>query len=192
MSDIDLTSSELSPTQQQELLALLQDYSGLFATDNGSLGRTSVVKHEIHTSGHPIRQPVRRQPRALQDTIDNEVQQMLQRGVVQPSFSPWSSPVVMVKKKDGSWRFCVDYRKLNSVTHRDAYPLPRIDSTLDTLAGAKLFTTLDLASGYWQVEMEQDDKQKTAFSTTKGHFELELSDTAISVSRSILCLIFTI
>ena len=174
VSDIDLTSSELSPTQQQELLALLQDYSGLFATDNGSLGRTSVVKHEIHTSGHPIRQPVRRQPRALQDTIDNEVQQMLQRGVVQPSFSPWSSPVVMVKKKDGSWRFCVDYRKLNSVTHRDAYPLPRIDSTLDTLAGAKLFTTLDLASGYWQVEMEQDDKQKTAFLTTRGHFEFNV------------------
>lgn len=144
LSDIDLSASELFPTQQQELLTLLQEYGDLFATGNGSLGRTSVVKHEIHTTGHPIRQPVRRQPKALQDAIDSEVQQMLQHGVVQPSFSPWSSPVVMVKKKDGSWRFCIDYRKLNSVTHRDAYPLPRIDSTLDTLAGAKLFTTLDL------------------------------------------------
>ena len=113
LTDIDLTASELSPNQQQQLLTLLHDYSDLFATGNGSLGRTSVVKHEIHTSGHPIRQPVRRQPRALQEAIDNEVQQMLQHGVVQPSFSPWSSPVVVVKKKDGSWRFCVDYRKLN-------------------------------------------------------------------------------
>ena len=174
LSDIDLSESALSPEQQQELLALLCDYSDLFATNNGALGRTSVVKHTIHTEGHPIRQPVRHQPRALQDVIDTEVEQMLQKGFIQPSFSPWSSPVVMVKKKDGSWRFCMDYRKLNSVTHRDAYPLPRIDSTLDSLAGSKLFTTLDLASGYWQVEMEPDDKQKTAFSTTKGHFEFNV------------------
>ena len=74
---------------------------------------------------------------------------MLDQDVIQPSFSPWSSPVVMVKKKDGSWRFCIDYRKLNGATHRDAYPLPRIDSTLDSLTGSTLFTTLDLASGYW-------------------------------------------
>ena len=172
--DIDLSASELSSTQQKELLALLHDYSDLFVTDNGTLGRTSIVKHAINTEGYPIRQSVRQQPRALQDAIDSEVQQMLQNGVIQPSFSPWSSPVVMVKKKDGSWRFCVDYRKLNSLTHRDAYPLPRIDSTLDTLAGSQLFTTLDLASGYWQVEMEPADKQKTAFSTTKGHFEFNV------------------
>ena len=174
LSDIDLTGSALSPDQQQELFTLLCDYTDLFATNNGSLGRTSVVKHTIHTEGHPIRQPVRHQPKALHDVIDTEVQQMLQTGVIQPSFSPWSSPVVMVKKQDGSWRFCVDYRKLNSVTHRDAYPLPRIDSTLDSLAGAMLFTTLDLSSGYWQVEMEPTDKQKTAFSTTKGHFEFNV------------------
>ena len=173
-ADIDLAGSVLSPDQKRELLKLLSEYRDLFATDNRSLGRTSVVKHTIHTDGHPIRQPVRRQPRALQDAIDTEVQQMLQNGVIRPSFSPWSSPVVMVKKQDGSWRFCVDYRKLNSVTHRDAYPLPRIDSTLDSLAGAQLFTTLDLASGYWQVEMEPTDKQKTAFSTTQGHFEFNV------------------
>ena len=121
-----------------------------------------------------VNQYVHRQPRALQDAIDTEVQQMLPNGVIQPSFSPWSSPVIMVKKQDGFWRFCVDYRKLNSVTHRDAYPLPRIDSTLDSLAGAQPFTTLDLASGYWQVEMEPTDKQKTAFSTTQGHFEFNV------------------
>ena len=99
---------------------------------------------------------------------------MLQQGVIQPSFSPWSSPVVMVKKKDGIWRFCIDYRKLNKVTHRDAYPLPRVDATLDSLADSMFFTTLDLASGYWQVELEPNDKEKTAFSTSKGHFEFNV------------------
>ena len=88
---------------------------------------------------------------------------MHEQGVVKPSSSPWSSPVVLVKKKDGSWRFCVDNRKLNAATHRNAYPLPRIDATLDSLAGCTYFTTLDLASGYWQVEIEEHDKEKTAF-----------------------------
>ena len=174
LTDVDLSQSELSPTQQQDLLALLHDYDDLFATEGGPLGRTSVVSHTIHTEGAPIRQPMRRQPIALQNTINSEVQKMLQQGVIQPSFSPWSSPVVMVKKKDGSWRFCIDYRKLNGATHRDAYPLPRVDTTLDSLAGSTLFTTLDLASGYWQVEVAQQDKEKTAFSTSKGHFEFNV------------------
>ena len=80
----------------------------------------------------------------------------------------------MVRKKDGSWRFCIDYRKLNAVTCRDAYPLPRIDATLDSLAGATYFTTLDLASGYWQVAVEEKDKEKTAFSVPEGHFEFNV------------------
>ena len=110
----------------------------------------------------------------LKDTIDKEVTKMLQQGIVQPSTSPWSSPVVMVKKRDGTWRFCIDYRKLNAVTHQDAYPLPRIDETLDSLAGSTYFTTLDLAAGYWQVGIEECDKEKTAFSTRRGHFEFNV------------------
>ena len=81
----------------------------------------------------------------------------------------------MVKKKDGSWRFCIDYRQLNSATHRDAYPLPRVDATFDSLAGSTLFTTLDLALGYWQVEVEHQDK-KTAFSTSTGHYEFNVTN----------------
>ena len=77
-------------------------------------------------------------------------------------------------KKDGSWHFCIDYRKLNAVTCRDAYPLPRIDSTLDSLADATYFTTLDLASGYWQVAVEENGKEKTVFSTAEGHFEFNV------------------
>ena len=99
---------------------------------------------------------------------------MLKKDVIQPSSSPWASPIVLVKKKDGSTRFCVDYRKVNGVTRKDAYPLPRVDDTLDTLAGAKWFTTLDLVSGYWQVEVHKDDQEKTAFCTSDGLFEFKV------------------
>ncbi len=90
---------------------------------------------------------------------------MLDRGVIEPCQSSWASPVVLVMKKDGTTRFCVDYRKLNGVTKKDAYPLPRTDDTLDALRGSVYFSTLDLYSGYWQVEMGQRDIDKTAFVT---------------------------
>ena len=152
----------------------MRKFDDLFVSENGALGRTKVVKHSINTSGGPIRQPMRRQPESLKGDMNEEVGKMLSKGVIRPSSSPWSSPVVMVRKKNGSWRFCIDYRKLNAVTHQDASPLPRIDATLESLAGSTLFTTLDLASGYWQVEIEEDDKEKTAFSTEKGLFEFNV------------------
>ena len=99
---------------------------------------------------------------------------MLKKNVIQPSTSPWASPIVLVRKKDGSMRFCVDYRKVNAVTRKDAYPLPRVDDTLDTLSGSRWFTTLDLISGYWQVEVNPEDTEKTAFCTPEGLFEFKV------------------
>ena len=96
------------------------------------------------------------------------VEDMQKQGIIEPSVSPWASPVMLVKKKDGSTRFCVDYRKLNDLTKKDSYPLSKIDSTLDELAGSTWFSTLDLKSGYWQVEVEEKDREKTAFSVGNG------------------------
>ena len=98
---------------------------------------------------------------------------MLVADIIKPSKSPWSSPVVLVTKPDGTARFCLDYRKSNAVTKKDAYPIPRIDDTLDALGKAKFFTTLDLESGYWQIPMKDEDKEKTAFSTSQGHWEFQ-------------------
>ena len=93
---------------------------------------------------------------------------MLNRGIIQPSTSPWASPIILVKKKDGTDRFAVDFWRLNSVTRKDSYPLPRIDDALDALNGTKFFSSMDLMSGFWQVEMESESREHTAFVTYGG------------------------
>ena len=122
----------------------------------------------------PIRQPVRRLPLAKREEAERAVQEMREQDVIEPSASPWSSPIVLVNKKDGSTRFCVDYRKLNNITHKDSYPLPHIDDTIEALSGAKFFSTLDLKSGYWQVPLDDSAKEKTAFSTGSGLWQFNV------------------
>lgn len=101
------------------------------------------------------------------------LQGMLENGVVKESSSPWAAPIVLAKKKDGSWRFCVDYRRLNAVTHKDFFPLPCIEESLTSLTRAHWYSTLDLASGYWQVEVAPADQEKTAFTTPFGLYQFE-------------------
>ena len=127
---------------------------------------------EIDTGdANPRKQPPRRMPFMVREEIARQLRNMQRDGVIQPSNSPWSSAVVMVRKKDGSHRFCVDYRELNSVTKADTFPLPRIDDLLDQLGGARYFSTMDLASGFWQIQMEPDSREKTAFVTPQGLYE---------------------
>ena len=174
-ASVDHPESHLIQDQKAILFALLQRYSDVFATHTADFGRTGHVEHKIDTGTHPpIRQPFRRVPPAQRQHVTKLLQEMRDKAIIQPSSSPWASPVVLVRKKDGTIRFCVDYRKVNAITRKDAYPLPRIDDTLDTLAGSQWFTTLDLISGYWQVEVDPVDRPKTAFSMPDGLFEFNV------------------
>ena len=147
-------------------------FQDVFALHGQELGKTNLVKHSIHTGTHaPVKQRPYRTPVCRRQKIEELVEGMQEQGVVCPSSSPWASPVVLVLKKDGSSRFWVDYRRLNSITRKDVYPLPRIEDILDTLGGAKYFSSLDLLSGYWQMELNDDVKQKSAFITHHGLFE---------------------
>ena len=167
--------ADLSEDEQRKFLNLVYKYADIFAGSGGDLGRTSKLKHCINTgTAPPIRQPVRRISPQRRDEVRQLIDDMLGKGVIERSTSPWASPIVLVRKKDGSIRFCVDYRKVNDVTRKDAYPLPRIDTTLDTLSGSQWFSTMDLLSGYWQVEMDETDKEKTAFCTTEGLFQFRV------------------
>ena len=166
--------TSLSAVEREKFLSLLCSYADVFSSSTSDLGRTNKLKHSIDTGGAaPIRQSVRRLPPQRRNDVGRLIGEMLESGVVERSTSPWASPIVLVKKKDGTVRFCVDYRKVNNITRKDAYPLPRIDTTLDTLSGSQWFSTLDLLSGYWQVEVEEADRDKTAFCTTEGLFLIQ-------------------
>ena len=172
---LQLDQSEIDTQEQEALKAFLIENADVFALDNKELGRTDVVTHCIDTGDHkPIHQTPYRTPFALRGQVDKMVRDMLDQDVIQPTASPWASPIVLVKKKDGSMRFCVDYRRLNAITKLDVYPLPRIDDTLDVLAGARFFSTLDLASGYWQVTVDPAAREKTAFVTHAGLYEFKV------------------
>ncbi|UYV63768.1 K02A2.6-like [Cordylochernes scorpioides] len=169
---LDLDLKDLSEEETRNARAFLKKNQDVFSSGYGNLGRTDLVRHRINTGdARPIRQPLRRLPMAKQEEVTGLLRKMKRDGIIEESNGPWSSPVVLVTKKDGTTRFCVDYRRLNDITKKNSYPLPRIDDTLTTLAGSSWFSTLDLKSGYWQVGMHPEDKEKTAFSTGSGLYQ---------------------
>ena len=166
------SSKNLDVEQSIKLAGLLNKYQGSFAKTRTEYGKCSVLKHKIDTAeAAPVRQPLRRTPQAFQGEEEKYIQEQLEAGVIQPSSSALSSPIVMVRKKTGDVRVCIDYRKLNERTIKDAYPLPRIDMCLDCLASTKIFSTIDLQSAYMQLEVAEEDRHKTAFITKYGLFE---------------------
>ncbi|KAL0173946.1 hypothetical protein M9458_029914, partial [Cirrhinus mrigala] len=163
------TNPNLSAAQKAELRHLVGQFLDIFSD---TPGQTNVLSHDIHTPpGIIIRQRPYRVPEARRQAIEEEIQKMLKLGVIEPSWSPWSSPIVLVPKPDGTLRFCNDYRRLNEVSDFDSYPMPRVDELLERLGRARYITTLDLTKGYWQVPLTAEAKPKTAFSTPSGHWQ---------------------
>ena len=173
---IDWNSDVDVPGEHKAIVVnFLKRHRDLFATKDSELGHTDTVKMKIETgTQQPIKLRPYRTPIQNRQVIDKAVDEMLDANVIRRSKSPWSFPVVIVDKKDGSKRFCVDFRKLNQITKPNSYPLPLIDDILALLGKAKYFTSLDLKSGYWQVLMDEKDKEKTAFACHRGLFEFNV------------------
>ncbi|GET51685.1 enzymatic polyprotein, putative [Rhizophagus irregularis DAOM 181602=DAOM 197198] len=164
---------DITNEQKGKLKVLVEKYKDIFEYDGEKYNRTNLVKHEIRLKGGTelIAQKRYKENDEKGKFIRKEVEEMLKMGKIRESRSPWSSPVTLVGKKSGNYRFCIDYRKLNKVTITDAYPLPRIDEQLERISSGKWFTSLDLASGFNQIEMAEEDIEKTAFICSAGLYE---------------------
>ena len=174
-----LIDSDITSVQQNQLNQLLAEYEDLFADKPG---RTNVIQHEIHLEKE---RPITLHPYYRKSPLENafleeEIQKMLDNGIISHSDSPWFAPVVIARKKNGKFRLCVDYRKLNEITKKDRYPLPRIDELLDSFKNAKYFTIIDLASGFWQVEIHPRDREKIAFITNQGLFHFNVMPSGLT------------
>ena len=153
---------------------LLNNYQDVFTNTVKTLKKAVGVQHEINlNSDIPIKQRAYRTSVREKEIINSQVKEMLENDIIEPSTSPYSSPVVLVKKRNGKYRFCVDYRKLNAITIKDSYPLPLIQDLIESFAGCQYFTVMDLCSGYWQVPMKPEDKHKTAFITSTGLYQFK-------------------
>ena len=166
LKDLYLRSSQnLSPEDKISFKQLLIKYQDTFSRSSHDLGRTTLVEHHINLvpGTKPIKQAPYRLPLAKRREAEKEIQMMADRDLIEPSTSPFSSPAIIVPKKNGGIRFCIDYRRLNKVTIPDSQPLPHIGDCLDALGGSKWFSTLDLKSGFHQVGVAKEDRPKTAF-----------------------------
>ena len=171
---IDLSNSDLNNTQKSQLLTLLGKYRHAFAKDLSELGCTDVHQHIVDTgNANPIRQhPYRTTPK-MKAEIDQQIDDMESRGIIRKRISPWASPVVMVKKSNGEYRFAVDYRKLNAVTKIFTTPLPQLHDVIDTLGtvNSTIFSVCDMRQGFWQLQIDEPSREKTAFVTHRGQYE---------------------
>lgn len=161
---VGISTEDLTAEQLMKGKDLICKFDDVFSKDDLDIGHSRLVKHRIEvTDGIPFRQRHRRIPPSMIDEVRSHLQQLLAAGIIRKSHSPWTSNVVLCRKKDGKLRMCVDYRQLNQRTIKDAYALPRIEDILDSLAGNKYFTVLDMKSGYHQLEIDEDHKARTAF-----------------------------
>ena len=165
LSQINFNTEDLTPEQTERGKHLIEEYEDIFSKNDNDIGYSTDVKHRIDLyDERPFKLRHRRIPPSMYNEVKSHLQQLLTSGIIRRSHSPWSSNVVLVRKKDGSLRMCVDYRELNKRTIPDSYALPRIEEVLDSLGGSKYFSVLDMKSGYYQVELNESHKERTAFS----------------------------
>ena len=171
MEDINV-NGELSDNEREQLMSLLNEFSDVFSYQPG---RTALAEHKIFLkTERPVRQRAYRIPHSYREQVKEELREMERIGVIRPSTSEWASPLIVVPKKDGSLRLCVDFRKLNEVSEFDAYPMPRVDEILDRLGQANYISSIDRTKGYWQIPLAEESKDKTAFTTPFGLFEFNV------------------
>lgn len=164
--------AELNDEQRRDLQHLLEEFAEAFSL-NGEIGKSSVLKHKIdlEENARPFVERPRRRPQIHIKEAKDQVNKLLAEGIIEESQSPWSSAYVIVKKKSGELRMCIDFRKLNTMTKKNAFPLPRIENCLENLSGRKFYSQFDFCSGYWQIEMSDESKPLTAFNTEGGHYQ---------------------
>lgn len=169
----EIMQSDLTDEQFQDGKDLINAYTDIFSRGDDDVGHTDRVQHRIDlTDERPFKQRYRRIPPAMYDEVKSHLRQLMSNGIIRPSHSPYASNVVLVKKKDGSLRLCVDYRQLNNITKKDSYAIPRIEELLECLAGSKFFSVVDMKSGYYQVEIKEEHKERTAFTVgSLGFYE---------------------
>ena len=153
-----------------ELLSLLEPFEAIC---DGHLGTVNITQHRIvlEPGAKPVFQPPYLAGPRQREFEKAEIQKMMEVDVIEPAVSEWAAPIVFAPKKDGSLRFCIDYRRLNAVTIRDSYPIPRMDECIDSLGDTQVFSTLDCNSGYWQLEVAPEDRHKTAFVSHHGLYQ---------------------
>ena len=179
------TTRKLEVKERNAVTDLLIQYKDIFSKGEWDIGCTQLTEHSIETgNAKPIKQPPRRVPLAYAGEEKRAVEKLLEQNVARKSTSPWASPIVLVKKKNGSIRPCIDYRRLNSLVTPDAFPLPRIQDCLDAVSGSTLFSTFDLTSGYFQIPVKAEDIPKTAFACKFGHFEMTRMPFGLNNSAS--------
>ena len=184
INDIDL--KHLNKNEKNKIINLLYKHRNAIAV-NEELGRANFYEHEIYIDKNqpPICSPQYRVPYGARQIIDDHVQKLIRQGVVETSHSPWSSPVILVKKSSSNeFRFCVDFRKINNVIKKDLYPIPRIDDTLENLQGASIFTTLDMKNSFHQIPLAQNSREYTAFRTISGNYQFKSVPQGLNVSSA--------
>ena len=183
---VQTVDASVSEQEKDVLSAILHEYSKAFSFHDLDIGCAVGLKHHIDTTGaQPVRQRLRRQAPEHQRAADEHITNLLKQDIIEPAQSPWAANIVMVKKQSSNeWRMCIDWRGLNDVTKKDAYSLPRIDDCLDALSGAVYFSTCDLKSSYFQVQLDDESKEKTAFISRRGQFQMKRLGMGLTNSGS--------